>query len=296
MSIPLGSSMRIIHLAFLLCLSFSALAESVRIQIVDVGQADGIVIRTPNKKNWIVIDAGTSKKLADYLVDMGVTKLDMAVVTHRHFDHQGGMDEVISKIPTDLFVGITEDCPGRTSDNKVRQALSDNSVSVLNLSNTPQTLSIDGIDFTILPLPPRSPCPQNENSNSIVIRLNYGNFSMLFTGDAEEDELNWLIQNYSNLLDVDILKASHHGSNNGVTDEFLSSVTPERVVISAGVNAKYKHPMEEAVKDYMDAANDRVYCTNRHGTIRIYGFTNGGSRIFKQNKIDKSCVYDGTHY
>jgi competence protein ComEC len=126
--------------------------------------------------------------------------------------------------------------------------------------------------------------------------MDYADFSMLFTGDAEEDELGWLIQNYSDLLDVDILKASHHGSTNGVTDDFLAAVTPERVVISAGVNATYKHPMPEAVEDYINATNDRVYCTNRQGTIRVYGFSNGSSRIYKQNNIEKSCVYDGTHY
>ena len=288
--------MKVINFVFLLFLSLPAFAESVRIQVVDVGQADGIVIRTPSKNNWIVIDASTSKKLSDYLVDMGVNKLDIAVVTHRHFDHQVGMDEVLNKIPTDLFVGVMEDCPGRTSDDKVRKAVTDNSVTTHTLTNTPQTLSIDGIKFTILPLPARSDCPEHENLNSIVVRMDYDEFSMLFTGDAEEDELDWLVENHSDLLDVDVLKASHHGSNNGVTDEFLSAVSPERVVISAGVNAKYKHPMPEAVENYLNATNDRAYCTNRHGTVRVYGFNNGNARIYKQNNIDKPCVYDGTHY
>lgn len=77
--------------------------------------------------------------------------------------------------------------------------------------------------------------------------MDYGEFSMLFAGDAEEDELAWLVEHHRELLDVDVLKASHHGSNNGVTPEFLAAVSPERVVISAGVNGTYKHPMQDAV-------------------------------------------------
>ena len=256
------------YLPLLLCISFSVQAESVRIQVIDVGQADGIVIRTPSRDHWVVIDAGGGKQFSEYLIEMGIDSIDMAVVTHRHGDHQGGMDDVIKAIPPDLFVGVTEDCPSRTSDDKVRTAITNNSVPVYPLTNTPDVLTIDGVTFTILPLPPRSDCPEHENLNSIVVRMDYGNFSILFAGDAEEDELDWLVQNHENLLDVDILKASHHGSDNGTTADFLSAVSPERVVISAGVNGRYKHPMQNAVTAYLNATNSRVYCTNRHGTSK----------------------------
>ena len=202
--------MRIFGLAFFLFISGSALALSVRVQVVDVGQADGIVIRTPNKNNWIVIDAGIGEKFAKYLVEMGVNKLDMAVVTHRHKDHQHGMPRVIEKIPIDLFVGVTEDCPNRIGDDKVREKIVLKQVTVHTLSSTPKILTIDGVTFTILPLPSTlAKCPDDENLNSIVVRMDYGDFSMLFTGDAEEETLDWLVQNHSDLLDVDVLKASH---------------------------------------------------------------------------------------
>lgn len=126
--------------------------------------------------------------------------------------------------------------------------------------------------------------------------MDYGEFSMLFTGDVEEEALDWYVEHHPGLLDVDILKASHHGSNNGYTDDFLAAVTPEKVVISAGVNRGHKHPMEKAVEDYLLATGGEVYCTNRHMTLRVYGYEDGQSRIYKQNRIDKSCVYDGTHY
>ena len=119
---------------------------------------------------------------------------------------------------------------------------------------------------------------------------------MLFTGDAETEELDWLVEHHPDLLNVRVLKASHHGSNNGQNFDFLEEEKPERVVISAGVNSTYKHPMQKAVDNYLARADGRVYCTNRHGTIRVYGYLDGGVKVFKQFANDKSCVYDGTHY
>ncbi len=71
------------------------------------------------------------------------------------------------------------------------------------------------------------------------------------------------------LLGVDVLKASNLGSNNGYTDEFLSTVSTDSVVISAGVNDTYNHPMEHAVQAYSSSSNGDVYWTYRHSTIRV---------------------------
>lgn len=158
----------------LLVFSSSAISESVRVQVIDIGQADGIVIRTPSHNHWVVIDAGTGRAFADYLVEMGVENLDIAVVTHRHRDHQGGMDNVINAITPDLFVGIIEDCPTVSSDDIVRTAITNKSVPVQTLTSSPDVHLIDGVSFTILPLPALSNCPDHENSNSIVVRMDYG--------------------------------------------------------------------------------------------------------------------------
>ena len=178
----------------------------------------------------------------------------------------------------------------------MRASLAIKQVPVEPLSDVPVELEIDGVTITILPLPPRSECPDDENNNSIIVRLDHGDFSMLFTGDAEVEQLEWLVDNHADLLNVGVLKASHHGSNNGRTDDFLSAVSPERVVISAGVNAGFGHPHANAVEDYLMATDDRVYCTNRHGTIRVFGELDGRIRVFRQFINDKSCVFDGTHY
>jgi beta-lactamase superfamily II metal-dependent hydrolase len=184
-----------------------------------------------------------------------------------------------------------EDCPGNTSDDKVRDVIEAKEIPVYDFSQS--AITIDGVVFTILPVPPASDCPEEENKNSIVVRMDYGDFSMLFPGDAETEELEWLVQNNSSLLDVDILKASHHGSNNGTSEEWLNAVTPQRVVISVGVNATYKHPHQQAVEDYTEATGGKVYCTNRQGTIRIYGYKDGHCTVSTQRTSTESCVYTG---
>ncbi len=161
-----------------------------------------------------------------------------------------------------------------------------------------EPIVIDGVTFTVLPqLASRTECPDEENNNSIIVRMDFGDFSMLFTGDAENDLRDFLVANHSELLDVDVLKASHHGADNGTSDTWLAAVDPSRVVISAGVNANHEHPRPGAVAAYVAkvGAND-VHCTNRHKTIRIYGRKNGSASIFRMNKINKSCAFDGTHY
>jgi beta-lactamase superfamily II metal-dependent hydrolase len=67
-------------------------------------------------------------------------------------------------------------------------------------------------------------------------------------------------------------------------------------VISAGVDATYHHPMAEAVAAYKAATAGRLYCTNRHGTIRLFGYQDGHFTIGRQRSTTKSCTYDGTHY
>jgi competence protein ComEC len=268
--------------------------DSVRVQVVDVGQGDGILIRTPNQR-WIVIDAGTNKNMARAMQEeWGVDRIALTVVSHRHFDHHGGMDEVLSEVPVERFFGITKNCVGTASDDKVRDALAEKNIPVLPLDTS--SLEIDGVRLRFLVPTERAKCPQDENNNSVIARLDYGEFSMLFVGDAEEAERAWLVANHSDLLDVDVLKASHHGSHNGTSPDWLAAVAPEHVVISAGVNGTFKHPREVAVDAYIAATGGRLFCTNRQGTVRVYGYRDGRVRITKQYQTDKSCVYDGTHY
>ena len=207
------------------------------------------------------------------------------------------MDNILGGFTIQQFIGNLDECPGVKQDNKIDSILTARGISTE--APTGQTFTIDNVDFTILPTDPvDNICPDRENNNSVIVRIDYGDFSMLFTGDAEEEQRDWLVGNHPALLDVDVLKASHHGADNGVLDTWLNAVTPDRVVISAGVNANHEHPRPAAVAAYIAALGQpsRLRCTNRHQTVTVYGSLNGSVRVVRQNPINKSCAYDGTHY
>lgn len=283
-------------LLLLLLTAVPCAAQSVRVQVVDVGQGDGILIRTPHHK-WVLIDAGPNRQLADSLgPQFGVDRLALVFVSHRHADHFARMVLVLQSLPVDRFVGNLADCPNRSTDDAIRAILSQRHIPAQ--SNGADTLVVDGVRFIVLPPDPIDDrCPTDENNNSVIVRMEYGSFSMLFTGDAEAEERDWLVAHHAGLLDVNVLKAAHHGGNNGTSTAWLAAVTPQAVVISAGVNAGYHHPMPEAVAAYRAAtAGGKLYCTNRHGTLRVLGYQDGHFTISPQRSTTKSCVYDGTRY
>jgi len=193
---------------------FALEAQHVRVSVLDRGQADGIVIRTPNHR-WVVIDGGTNRQQADLMEQWGVDTVHLAVISHRHFDHNGGMDDVLRRFTIREFVGRLDECPTVNQDNVIADIISDSGITAYAPNN--QTFDVDGVTFTILPTDPvDDACPDDENNNSVIVRMDYGDFSMLFPGDADEDERDWLTEQHAGLLDVDVLKAAHHGATKSV--------------------------------------------------------------------------------
>jgi len=267
----------------------------VRIKVVDVGQGDGILIRTPHAR-WVLLDSGANQMLADSLVpQFGVDSLALVIVSHRHRDHYAGIETVLRHVKVGRFIGNLEDCPGNLTDDHIRQALQDQHIPTQPPGA--DTLEVDGVSFIVLPTDPiDDACPDEENNNSVLVRLEYGQFSMLFAGDAEDEEREWLVTNYPALLKAEVLKAAHHGSNNGTSPDWLSAVSPQQVVISAGVVPRFHHPMKQAVEAYVAATGGHVHCTNRQQTVTVYGYPDGHVTVRHQLANTKSCVFDGTSY
>jgi competence protein ComEC len=226
--------------------------QSVRVQVIDVGQADGILIRTPNLQ-WVLIDAGQGSLLADSLpAHFGVDRLALAVGTHRHRDHIGGMDNVLNRIPAALYLGDTTVYASGQDDDRLRDTVTVRAIPV-QIPGA-DTLEIDGVRFIILPPDPVDDA--NENDNSALVRLEFGEFSMLFTGDAEDAERDWLVVNHASLLDADVLKASHHGSRNGTSDTLCRAaprVPPPprggRCYLRAGGRGRRSRVLHEPARD-----------------------------------------------
>ncbi|MCL2107365.1 MAG: hypothetical protein FWH26_09975, partial [Oscillospiraceae bacterium] len=122
--------------------------------------------------------------------------------------------------------------------------------------------------FTILA--PLGESVKEQNNNSVVLRLDYGKTSALFTGDAEKTVESALVEEYGDGLRADLLKAGHHGSNTSSNALFLYRVQPKLVAVSAGAMNDYGHPKPEMLARCLDAGA-AVYRTDLDGTIVFAG-------------------------
>ena len=217
-----------------------------KIHIIDVGQGDSTLVQTDSFN--LLIDAGTGKaeeKLVAYLEDVGVEKIDIMLLTHPHEDHIGGADLVIENFEVGEII-----MPNATANTKAFERVLDGA----DEKNIPISTVYRGDSFTEGGLKfeifsPDDKSYKDLNNTSIVLKLTYGEVSMMFTGDAEalvEDEI---LNSYSESdLRCVFLKAGHHGSSTSNTEKFLSAVDPKYTSISCGVDNDYGHPHVEILE------------------------------------------------
>lgn len=121
------------------------------------------------------------------------------------------------------------------------------------------------------------------NNNSIVCKISYNNFSMLFTGDIEEQAEVKILQEYEDnikILKSEILKVAHHGSKTSTTIEFLKAVNPKVALIGVGKNNKFGHPSNEVIQR-LEEKNTKKYRTDEMGEITIKVNKKGAYNIKK---------------
>ena len=239
-----------------------SLKENLKIHFIDVGQADSILIQQGSK--FMLIDAGNNadgKLVKNYLLQEGVKSLDYVIGTHPHEDHIGGLDYVIN----DFEIGKLY-LPKVTSTTKTFQDV----VTAMKNKGLKATAPKVGEIFNLgsakcTILAPNSSEYKGMNNYSIVIKLEFGNNSFLFAGDAEQiSEKEMLAKGFD--VSAHLLKIGHHGSHSSTTNEFLSKVNPKYAVISSGAGNSYEHPHKETM-DKLKNANIPVYRTDELGTI-----------------------------
>lgn len=237
------------------------------VHFLDVGQGDCEFIELPNSQ-CMLIDASTNEygdDIVEAIEGYGYSEIDYVIATHPHADHIGGMSEVIDSFDIGKIY-----MPRTSSNSKSFEGLL-TSISNKNLSiNTAKTgttiYSDNGINIEILS--PISSFYEETNDYSAVVKLEYGESSFLFMGDAEKPVENELIEKYGYDLDVDVLKAGHHGSRYSSSTEFLDYVTPEYTVISCAKDNSYGHPHSETIKR-LNNVNTQIFRTYELGNITV---------------------------
>jgi competence protein ComEC len=251
-------------------------SSSVTVHYIDVGQGDSIFIDTPDKD--VLIDGGPASAgstVLDYLGNLSVIHIHLMIATHAHEDHIGGLVAVLnSTMNIDEILINNQTYASVTYTNFMNLAQS----HTITVAQRGQTFILtETANLTVFnPVQPLE--FSSVNDNSVVVKLQVGNTSFLFTGDAEADAEQSML-NAGLDLQSDVLKVGHHGSRYATTQPFLDSVAPLYAIISAGENNSYGHPHQETIQRLL-AKGVTIYGTFHSGTIIA---STDGTAIFFQN-------------
>ena len=243
----------------------SRAAIGLRVHFLDVGQGDCAIVLCDGES--MVIDGGpktASRYIYSYIRDtLRLTHIDYVVSTHPHIDHVGGLATVLNAAPVDLLLTPTLEWDSNAFRSMMEFAdLQDIAVVIPNAGNT---LQLGSATVTVLHCWPEAIGLGRTNDASIVLRIDYGETSSLFTGDAEDWAEYMMLDSGANLK-ADVLKVSHHGSCTASTGQFLKAVQPECAVISCGKSNEYGHP-HDIVMNRLNALNCSILRTDETGTI-----------------------------
>lgn len=254
-------------------------AGEVKIKMLDIGQGDSILIQTETQN--ILIDTAEPKErenLIRELYDANATVLNKIILSHPHIDHIGNAGFLVKngvfKVKAIYDNGIAS--TSKQYKNYIDECTARN-VPVTALK-TGDVLQLDEDLFFIVYYPDedlvkamnRPGRKTDPNNESVIGKLVYKNFSMLFTGDMEKAVETELLTNGTD-VSAKILKAAHHGSSTSSTLDFVKAVNPRYVIISAGFENKHGHPDKAALENYIAAGVDpiNIFCTAYDGTITI---------------------------
>lgn len=220
--------------------------SNLKVYFLNVGQGDSEYIKNPDGTD-ILIDGGPDNSVLAELgkvMNFGDREINLVVLTHPHADHMDGLNEVLKRYQVDEVwqSGVVHPSSGYDEFKNI--------IKSKNIENK-FVKAGDEKDFgqiKFLVLAPLSDLQNktidNVNNASVVNRLEFNRFSALFMGDME---LNAQTQLISQLQKTTVIKIAHHGSSNGVNENFLKIVRPAVAIISAGKNNKYGHPTAIAI-------------------------------------------------
>ena len=234
---------------------------------LDVGQGDGIFIRSGS--NTFLVDGGSSdeKSLYDYtlepfLLSKGVSKIDYAVVTHPDSDHMSGVLDLMEKGKIRIGTLVVSGTPEDDEAFEELYTLADKNGSDVMVMKKGDGISDGTIEIECI-YPMDTERASDRNDASLVLEVNYEDFSMLLTGDISDGVEMEILDDVSQ---VDVLKVAHHGSGDSSCSDFLAKVCPKIAVISCGKDNSYGHPHMDTLTR-LDSVGSEIRYTMEEGAI-----------------------------
>lgn len=250
--------------------------------MINVGQADSFLL--VQNGNVALIDCGTrstGKDVVAYLKSLNINKIDYLFGTHPHDDHMGGMYDVITNFEIGKII-LPDVKEGEVTTNWYLKLMQEIKSKQHNLEKVELGTVYNLGDATMKVIGPISKPKGNLNNYSTVLKVTFGNVNIIMTGDAEKDVEAEILKS-GEVLEADILKIGHHGSDTSSSIAFLEAVNPKYALISAKVGNKYKHPIKETMQN-LQARNVTVYRTDECGTVVVT--INQGKITFSTNPGD----------
>lgn len=256
--------------------------KKLHINFCNVGQGDGVHIRTPNGTD-ILIDAGPDESLTSCLADgmpFWDKKVELAFLTHPHADHLVGFIDVLRRYSLEVFA--TEKLVNTTAAFSVlTQELAIKKIVPKYLHQGDTYKTADGVAITVLSptksllsrTSPNGVIGEKQEFASLILLLSYGSFHVLFTGDSQVESLAEAISGRQS--PVAVLQVPHHGSKTGLDRSVVDRIDPKLAVISVGKN-RYGHPAEE-VMTMLKEKNIKILRTDQNGSIK---FISDGERYW----------------
>ena len=240
--------------------------------MLDVGQGDAILLRTP-KENWIVVDAGGGWRGGDagrsvvipYIKKRG-GEVRIFILSHPHLDHVGGAASVLRALhPREYWDAAF--AAGNAAYRTSLEIAGHKRVAWRRV-HPGDSVNVDGVSLAILaPDSTWTSALTDANEASTVVRVKYGMVRFLLTGDAEQGEERWLME-HADSLGADVLKVGHHGSSTSTGDEFIRRVCPRVALISVGAMNSYGHPSGDVIAA-LRRAGAQVLRTDHEGSIVV---------------------------
>lgn len=239
-------------------------SSMLEVHYIDVGQADAALAICGD--DVMLIDGGNvadSDLIIAYLKKLNIQAIDYIICTHAHEDHVGGLSAPLSVMPVGaVYAPVTE------SDSKAyqifKQKVHQQNSEIIHPTPA-ETIPLGNARVQFIA--PITEDAGNLNNTSIVLKVTHGKTSFLFTGDAETDEENDII-NAGYDLSADVLKVGHHGSDGSTGYVWLREIMPKYAIISVGKDNSYGHPTETVLSRLRDA-DVKLYRTDLQGDIVV---------------------------
>jgi len=256
----------------------SSAPSGLRVTFFDVGEGDSALVESPAGAR-ILVDGGREPDvIASTLRRRGVERVDVLVASHMHADHVIGLQAVIRRFDIGLAVhpGVKAPLlPTLTAEGPMEQVAEGESLRIGDLTVDVLAPSPGLRDLAAASVTEQAPAEgPGLNDASVVLRVNWGEECVLFTGDVEDAGQQELLDNHREAIDCTVMKAPHHGSAR-LLPEFVEAVDPEWVAISVGPNS-YGHPSAKALESFervgaltlrTDRLNDVVIEIDRQGMV-----------------------------